>query len=151
MNQLKQSPKSTLIDQELANEAYSVLKPLVEQELTAVVSVELLEANLKLTLPSEAIKILAESLRLMSKGRSVAINSQNVEITTQAASELLGCSRPFFVKLLEEGKIPFVKIGRHRRVRYEDVLAYQKLMKIAQRKQLIEIMKTDEELGVYDT
>ena len=151
MNQLKQSPKSTLIDQELANEAYSVLKPLVEQELTAVVSVELLEANLKLTLPSEAIKILAESLRLMSKGRSVAINAQNVEITTQAASELLGCSRPFFVKLLEEGKIPFVKIGRHRRVRYEDVLAYQKLMKIAQRKQLIENMKTDEELGVYDT
>jgi hypothetical protein len=55
------------------------------------------------------------------------------------------------VKLLENGTIPFTKVGRHRRVLYDDVLAYQKSLKAAQKQALIELMSNDEENGLYDS
>ena len=72
-------------------------------------------------------------------------------MTTQAAADIIGCSRPHLVKLLEEGVIPFSKVGRHRRVRIEDVVAYKKQMKEKQRQALIEMMRTDEDYGLYDS
>jgi excisionase family DNA binding protein len=72
-------------------------------------------------------------------------------MTTQAASEMLGCSRPHLVSLLEKGEIEFTKVGKHRRLRYEDVMSYKRRMKAQQKDLLIEIMRGDEELGLYDS
>lgn len=73
------------------------------------------------------------------------------EMTTQAAAEFLGCSRPHLVKLLEEDEIPYIKIGKHRRVKYEDIDLYKKKMKARQKSHLIEIMQADEDAGLYDS
>jgi len=73
------------------------------------------------------------------------------EMTTQSAAEFLGCSRPHLVKLLETGEIPFTKVGKHRRVKFEDIVNYKNKMKARQEKILMDIMKTDEELGLYDS
>jgi excisionase family DNA binding protein len=72
-------------------------------------------------------------------------------MTTQAAAELLGCSRPHLIKLLEQGEIQFTKVGKHRRIRYEDIIKYKKDMKARQKQLLIDMMKSDEELGLYDS
>lgn len=72
-------------------------------------------------------------------------------MTTQAAAELQSCSRPHMVKLLESGDIPFTKVGKHRRVKYEDVVAYKKQIKAEQKQRIIQMMKSHEELGLYDS
>jgi excisionase family DNA binding protein len=87
----------------------------------------------------------------MAQGNPISIIPVKSELTTQAAADLLGCSRPHVVKLLENGTIPFTKVGRHRRVLYDDVLAYQKSLKAAQKQALIELMSNDEENGLYDS
>ena len=113
--------------------------------------IEIEETSEKIRIPLNALKLLAKILEETSKGRLVSIVPIATEMTTQAAAELLGCSRPHLIKLLEEGKIQFTKIGKHRRIRYEDIVNYKKEIKGIQKQLLIDIMKSDEETGLYDS
>lgn len=102
-------------------------------------------------IPLSALKLLSRILKEISQGRPVSIIPIATEMTTQAAAELLGCSRPHVVKLLEEGKIEYTKVGKHRRVKYEDVVSYRNKIKSGQKKLIEEVMKADEESGLYDS
>ena len=76
-------------------------------------------------LPVGAVALLMEILEAMAAGRGVTIIPENAELTTVEAAEALNVSRPFLIKLLDEGAIPHRKVGRHRRIRMEDVMAYK--------------------------
>jgi excisionase family DNA binding protein len=78
-----------------------------------------------LELPAGAVALLMEILEAMAAGRGVTIIPENAELTTVQAADVLNVSRPFLVRLLEEGAIPFRKVGKHRRIRMDDVMAYK--------------------------
>lgn len=77
-------------------------------------------------LPDNVREVLRQSLVAMADHQAVTIAGSDTVLTTQEAAELLGISRPTFVRLLEGGDIPYTKPNRHRRVLLEDVLAYQR-------------------------
>ena len=138
-------------EQRVAMESYNALAEALEQLHTKNPEIEIEETQDKIRIPLKALKLLAKILKVTSQGKLISIIPVATEMTTQAAAELLGCSRPHLVKLLEEGKIEFTKIGKHRRVKYEDIIAYKKRMKAKQKELLIKIMAADEESGLYDT
>ncbi|WP_436418397.1 helix-turn-helix domain-containing protein [Petrimonas sulfuriphila] len=113
--------------------------------------IEIEETGERIILPVKALNLLGEILKAMSQGKPISIVPLATEVTTQKAAEILGCSRPYLVKLLEEGKIEYTKVGKHRRIKYEDVIDYKKKMKEEQKKRLIEMMHVDEDLGRYDS
>jgi len=100
--------------------------------------------------PTRAIHLLACILEEMAKGNPVTLIPRQAELSTIQAAALMQVSRPYFVKLLEEGKIPFRLVGAHRRVRYEDLLAYMEEEKKRRKEVLKELMEEQERLGLYE-
>lgn len=78
-----------------------------------------------LKLPPKVLRLFADILGSLAQGKAVAIMPKELDVTTQEAAMFLNVSRPYLVRLLEEGKIPFHKVGTHRRIRFEDVVQYK--------------------------
>ena len=85
----------------------------------------LIDGENDVTVPVSAVRILVDILDQMAQGHAVSLVPVQAELTTQQAADLLNVSRPFLVKQLEAGAIPFHKVGRHRRIRFADVMAYR--------------------------
>jgi excisionase family DNA binding protein len=151
MENIDEIKRPTKEEQKAAMESYDALASTLEQIHSEYPEIEIEETNERIKIPLYALKLLARILKETSQGKPISIVPIATEITTQAAAELIGCSRPHLIKLLEKGEIEFTKIGKHRRIKYQDVLEYKKKVKAEQRKLLIEIMQADEESGLYDS
>jgi excisionase family DNA binding protein len=79
----------------------------------------------EIALPTSVFHALQRVVDAMSRGVTIALVAQGKELSTKQAAELLHVSRPFLVRNLLGKEIPFEKVGSHRRVRIEDVLAYR--------------------------
>lgn len=76
-------------------------------------------------LPTSALCLLVDILAELADGNAVTVVPVQAELTTQEAADMLGVSRPHLVKLLEEGRLPFHKTGKHRRVRFADLMQFK--------------------------
>ncbi len=102
-----------------------------------------------IALPLSAVHFLLHALQEMAKGNAVTLLPVDTEPTTQQAAELMRVSRPSLIKMLEENKLPYRKVGAHRRVRYEDVLLYLKAERGRRAEVLRELVAETERLGLY--
>lgn len=79
-----------------------------------------------LILPRQALALLRDLLSEMAQGNAVTIVPTHAELTTQEAANILKVSRPYLIKLLEEGEIAHHKVNKHRRIRFDDLMAYKR-------------------------
>lgn len=127
-------------DSDLAKEASRKLSKLPEKELRVRVDGE------ELILPRSATRLIQHLLTEMGKGNAVTLIPIHAELSTQEAADYLNVSRPYLVKLVEAGKIPFHKVGTHRRVRFEELMRYKENLEKERRAAMDELAAQAQEL-----
>lgn len=151
METLEEIKRPTKAEQLVAIESYTALSSVLKHLDHGDTEIEIEESKERIKIPYKALKLLEDILKAMSEGKPISLVPIATEVTTQKAAEILGCSRPHLVKLLEEGKINYTKVGKHRRILFEDVIQYRDVMKSQQKNYLIDMMNFDEDKGIYDT
>lgn len=104
----------------------------------------------RIPLPEPIITILRQAVHHLAHNRVVAVVPINKTLTTQEAADILNISRPYFIRLLDGGALPFVKVGAHRRIRFDDVMAYKRLRDEERQQALDELAALNEEMGLYE-
>jgi excisionase family DNA binding protein len=83
-------------------------------------------------------------------GERVSLAPIHKELTTQEAADLLDVSRPFLIRLLDRGELPFTRPGRHRRVLFGDVVKYKQRRRLEREARLRELTRLSEDLEMYE-
>ena len=151
METVEKIRKPSKSEQKIAYDSYNELAAAIGKLHSEDTEIEIEETKNKIKIPLIALKLLGDILKAMGEGKPISIVPIATEVTTQKAAEILGCSRPHLIKLLEEGKIEFTKVGKHRRIMFDDIMNYKKQMKESQKKHITDIMNSDEEMGLYDS
>lgn len=98
-----------------------------------------------LKLPPKVLRLFADMLGSLAQGNAVAIMPKELYVSTQEAGMFLNVSRPYLIRMLDEGKIPYHKVGTHRRIKFEDVVEYREQRKKASHAALQELVDQAQE------
>ena len=112
------------------------------------INIEKLEEKETINIPVDFLNFVEQIMGEVAKGNSVTLIPNSREISTTEASEILEVSRQHLVELLESGElsIPFRRVGKHRRLRAEDVINYKNKIDEQRLKTLEELAKQAQQL-----
>lgn len=112
---------------------------------------KLIGANGKaITIPESVYQVLRQVVHAMALGQAISIAPQEQEMTTQQAADILNVSRPYLIKLLEQGEIPYIKVGTHRRVRSQDLMTYKQQRDTKRSNLLDDLIQESQDMGFYE-
>lgn len=146
MTDLLERPETampTAQDTELAAQASQVLASKAEADVRVRV-----DDNTEVMLPKAATRLLHYLLAQMSLGNAVTLIPIHAELTTQEAANYLNVSRPYLIKLLKAGRIPYHMAGTHRRIKFTDVEEHRKNVEKTSQDAMEELAKQAQELGM---
>lgn len=142
-------PRLSAKDVEMARIAQRCIMEALDHSRAAVITLTTDSGEgPKVDLPPAALKLIGELLGAMSQGGPVTVMPSQQELTTVEAANFLNVSRPFVIKEIEAGRLPHRKVGTHRRVTFEDLLAYARKMREQQASALDNMAENARELGL---
>jgi excisionase family DNA binding protein len=144
----RQLPPSSQ-DAALARASGRLLSRYARQKQSLTLHVQESEQGNPIELPAGAVALLMNILETMAAGRGVTVIPEDAELTTFEAADVLKVSRPYLIKLLDEGAIAYRRVGKHRRIRMEDVMAYKVRDDRARDAVMSQLVREAQEQGVY--
>ncbi|MBX2809452.1 MAG: helix-turn-helix domain-containing protein [Cellvibrionaceae bacterium] len=125
----------SLLQKKLPTPEEAALAKLSSRELSAFLETEADSQAVSITdkagilhaveIPVSALRLLVEVLTQLGEGNTVNLIPVHAQLTTQEGADMLNISRPTFIKLLNNKKIPYHRIGNRRKVALSDLLNYK--------------------------
>ena len=112
-------------DRQIANQLRRILASQKAGEAKLHLTDPKTRKPVEITLTPAMSNLFLELLRHIGSGDAVTLVPIHQMLTTQQAADLLNMSRPYLIRLIEKGDIPHSMVGRHRRLKAEDVFAYK--------------------------
>ena len=103
----------------------------------------------QVTLPEELCKLLNSAVRRREDGKSIVVLTEDQDLTTERAAELLGMAHHYMIRLLDGGDVPYQFVGKCRRVSLRDVVEFAK-RRAAMKAALAQMSRDAFEAGLYD-
>lgn len=103
----------------------------------------------EILLPDSIYQALRQVIHMMAAGQVISLVPYEHYLSSQEAADLLNISRPYLYTLLEQGEIPYIKVGTHRRIQFEDLIQYKQQRDGQRRQALSELATFSQELGFY--
>ncbi|HKT40602.1 MAG TPA: helix-turn-helix domain-containing protein [Ktedonobacterales bacterium] len=104
----------------------------------------------EVVLSDSVVTALRQLVRCLAHDKAVTVVPVDKALTTQEAADILNVSRPYLIKLLEAGALPFTKVGSHRRIQIEDIMAYKQRRDVERAQALDRLAALNQEMGLYD-
>lgn len=104
----------------------------------------------EIPLPESVSHALRQLVHYLARNKAVTVVPINKELSTQEAADILNISRPHLIKLLEQGAMPFTKVGTHRRIRFDDLMSYKRRFDAEREEALDRLAQLNQEMGLYD-
>lgn len=102
-------------------------------------------------LPTSALGLLVDILAELADGNAVKVVPVHAKLTAQEAADMLNVSRPHLVKQLEDGAMSFNRTGKHRRVRFTDLMQYKDAHDRTSAEAMAELARQAQEAGIWGT
>jgi excisionase family DNA binding protein len=135
-------------DVELARDALRLVdEALTESTSDGPVTLTVAGAAADVVVPKTVVGLLSRILANLANGEGVAVIPVDRELSTQKAADMLNVSRPFLIRLLEEGRIDFRLVGTHRRVKTASLLRYLSQDEAERRSAADELSRMTKDLG----
>ncbi len=133
-------------DQELLDEIEALLLRATERHRIAQRPRLVGRDGQAIELPESILRLLRQIVPQLKQGHAVSLVPLHKELSTQQAADLLNVSRPFLIGLLERGDIPHAKVGKHRRIKFDHLIAYKRQRDAGRRAALRRLTELGQEL-----
>lgn len=143
--------RTTKEDQKIAKDSLQEFRNVsqrIKSSRKKGISIKIQETGEFITIPKKALTLLSAIIQNMAEGKTISIVPSNSEVSTQQAADMLNVSRPHLVKLLETNKIPFKKVGSHRRILLKDIMEYKDQLAKTREAQLDFLSKQAQDLNL---
>lgn len=142
-------PVMSAQDAEMARAAQRCIMTALDHSKAASITLTDDEGNQPvIQVPPQALKVIAQVLGAMSERRPIVLMPSKQEVSTVEAANFLNVSRPFVIKEIEQGRLPYRMVGTHRRIAFNDLMQYAEKMRACQQSALDRMAENAHELGL---
>lgn len=131
----------------IAAKAFAKLRPIAAagEDVRVVVQDK---PTIVVPLPARAVELIVNLLEAMAQRTPFSVIPHDAEFTTQQAADYLNVSRPFLIGLLDAGRINHRMVGTHRRIRFADLLEFEKVSRAEREAAIAEMIAESQRLGL---
>lgn len=130
----------------IASEAVAVMGKALTPDGFLPIKISEDSKETQIEFPASISQLMLDVLAHIARGEMVTVVPYSTVLTTQEAADLLNVSRPFLTKLLDSGEIYFHRVGSHRRIKAQDLLAYQQRRDAGRTDALRELQRLGQEI-----